>query len=96
MDNKAAIKIAKNYVAEIFAEEHVSDIALEEINRPDPNIWEITIGFNRPTGTALNKFMAEFATGLTGRHPDGPVRRSLKIVRVSNDNGEVIAMNDSD
>jgi hypothetical protein len=95
MDNKAAIKIAKQYVAEVFAEEHVHDIALEEINRPAPEVWEITIGFNRPINTPINKQFVALATAVTGQPPNGPVRRSLKVVSISNIEGEVIAMNDA-
>jgi hypothetical protein len=91
MDNKAAIRIAKEYVADIFAEEQVRDIALEGISRDKHSVWEITIGFNRPmfqnltgVGKALARSQDPFSIG--------PQRRSYKRVMIRDADGEVLGM----
>lgn len=49
MNVKEAVGIAKNYVADIFADEHITEIGLEEIETSeDGSIWHVTIGFKRP------------------------------------------------
>ena len=49
MDVKEAVRMAKEYLVELFAEESISDVGLEEVKFEDPsNKWNITIGFSRP------------------------------------------------
>lgn len=95
MDNKAAIRIAKEYVADIFADEQVRDIALEGISRHKRSVWEITIGFNRPmfenqtfVGNVLDKSQEPFSIG--------PQRRSYKRVLIRDADGEVLGMSEAE
>ncbi len=49
MDVKEAVRTAKEYLGELFAEESISDVGLEEVKFEDPsNKWNITIGFPGP------------------------------------------------
>ena len=49
MDVKEAVQTAKKYVAELFTDETIADVGLEEVVFNDmSNNWEITIGFSRP------------------------------------------------
>jgi hypothetical protein len=49
LDVKSAISIAKEFVAEVLAEESPSNIGLEEVEFDDrDNRWLVTIGFSRP------------------------------------------------
>ena len=49
MDVKEAVRTAKEYLAELFAEETITDVGLEEVVFDDAsNEWNITIGFSRP------------------------------------------------
>ena len=49
MEVKQAVEVARNYVADLFASEGITDIGLEEIEYDDfENLWQITIGFSRP------------------------------------------------
>ncbi len=41
-----AVRAAKRWLAEIYADEAIARIALEEVRFRDGN-WEITLGFNR-------------------------------------------------
>ena len=46
---KEAIRHAKAYAAEVFADERVSDIGVEEIEYDDSvHAWRITLGMSRP------------------------------------------------
>ncbi len=48
MNVKDAIQIAKNYVSEVFADEQVTNVRLEETERDtDAGRWIITLGFSR-------------------------------------------------
>jgi len=50
MDVREAIQQAKNYVSDIFAEQHATDQRLEEVEFDDANDrWCITISFRRET-----------------------------------------------
>jgi hypothetical protein len=46
LDVQDAIKKARDYVGEIFKDEPIADIGLEEVEF-DTDSWKITIGFNR-------------------------------------------------
>ena len=49
MDVKEAVQTAKHYVAELFTDETIGDVGLEEVVFNDTsNNWEITIGFSQP------------------------------------------------
>ena len=49
MDVKEAAKLAKEYVADLFAEEGIGNVGLEEIELgADCGSWVVTVGFSRP------------------------------------------------
>lgn len=85
MDVKQAVVKAKNYVKELFEEEKPANLALEEVKFDNSTSeWFITVGFNRPWDKPKNLF-AE-AAGLNDP------RRSYKVVRISDETGEVISV----
>ena len=52
MDVKEAVQTAKKYVAELFTDETIADVGLEEVEfNNTSNSWEVTIGFSRPWQT---------------------------------------------
>jgi len=52
MDVKEAIATAKSYVKDIYAEEEVTNLGLEEIEHlPQAGKWIVTLGFSRPWNT---------------------------------------------
>ena len=54
MDVKEAVQTAKNYIAELFTDETIADVGLEEVEFNDAsNNWEVTIGFSRPWQTNI-------------------------------------------
>jgi hypothetical protein len=49
MEPKEAVSLAKRFVRELFAEENITEIGLEELDYdPDPQTWMVTVGFRRP------------------------------------------------
>ena len=86
---KEAVSTAKAYVADIFSDEQPSNIGLEEIVFDEgKGAWKITIGFSRPWNSVKNAL-----TTLTG---DAGVRRTFKVLTISNDDGEVLSITSRD
>ncbi len=85
MDVKEAVQTAKNYVAELFTDETIENIGLEEVEFNDTsNNWEVTIGFSRPWQTNI------LAGALSNTHQT----RSYKLVCVKDDSGQVLSLTD--
>ena len=85
MEVKEAVKIAIDYIAEVFSDENLSNIGLEEITFDEINdSWNVTVGFSRPWDYQAPGVVA-------GLQPKQPVRE-FKIITVSNKDGKVIAI----
>ena len=86
MGPKDAAAYAKRYVAELFGDETIGELGLEEIDFDyEVNEWKITVGFSRPWPTP--------------RDPKGigfqlPANRSYKMVRISEDGERIISVKD--
>jgi len=88
MDVKHAAHTAREYVADVFAEDQISYIALEEVEFDDASaVWAITLSFLRPTGTKNNLDL--IAPSLSRGEN---VRRCYKIVNVDDQSGRVISV----
>ena len=49
MNVKEAVRTAKEYVAELYADEPASHVGVEEVVFDEPdNAWKVTVGFFRP------------------------------------------------
>ena len=87
MGAKEAVRTAKQHIADLFQDEGVIDVGLEELDYRDGDlgVWEITVGFRRvweepdPVRNPL--------TVLSGRTSP----RTYKVVRISDD-GEVLSL----
>jgi hypothetical protein len=86
MEVKEAVAAAKRYIQELFADEDIADVGLEEVEFDNArNIWNITTGFSRfrepidapPFGNLLV--------------PKRRVR-SYKVVRISDKNGKILSV----
>ena len=87
MDVKEAARMAKSYIADLYADEDIMYIGLEEVVfDPGANTWKITIGFARPWD------------GLGGRNPitrDVGLRsRSYKVVDINDGTGQIESIKD--
>ncbi len=52
MDVKDAIKVAKGWVSDIYSDEGILNLGLEEVEFDEAaQLWKITVGFSRPWNT---------------------------------------------
>jgi len=86
MDVKQAVATAREYITDLFADDGVMNLGLEEVQYDETQgEWKVTIGFSRPWDTVPGGFSA-----LTQTNPQRP--RSLKVVRVSDLKRSVISV----
>ena len=85
MDVKEAARAARDYVVELFADEGITDVQLEEVRLNDlENDLQVTIGFIRPWGEDAGELVKRL--GLKRE-------RSYKVVHIGDD-GRVKAVTD--
>ena len=82
MDVKQAVVIAKQHIAELFAEEEILNMGLEEVELDEEGFWRITIGFSRPWNRNVGSVLS------------GENSRSYKIVVLSDKGGDVLSVKD--
>ena len=81
MDVKEAVQTAKEHVAEIFADEFIANVGLEEVEFDEiGQVWAITIGFSRHW---------DHAGGITRALEGGSRTRTFKIVRIKDESGRI-------
>ena len=80
MDVKQAVEIARKYVEELFAEEQIMNVKLEEIDAEELGYWRITIGFSRPLITNFSSLLGSEKS------------RTYKVVLVRDRDGQVLSV----
>ncbi|WP_075995420.1 hypothetical protein [Salaquimonas pukyongi] len=91
MDVKKAIKIAKTYVADIFSDEKIDHLGLEETGFDESkNVWLITIGFARK----WNPTKIGGASLPTVVGPNPYENRTFKQVAIDDKSGRVLYVKD--
>jgi hypothetical protein len=81
---KEAIAKAKDYVWDLFSDDKIEHVALEEVEFDHHNnLWRITIGFSRPW---------EQTAGLLGRGAP----RAYKLVEIDDETGQLRAVKNRD
>jgi hypothetical protein len=86
MDVKEAVQLAKSRIVELFGDEGVTNVGLEEIEHDDlKDEWQVTIGFSRPWDKPTNALAA------IGQEI-GVRSRSYKVVRIDDHGGKVISV----
>jgi len=86
MDVKEAVAVAKRYIAELLADEGLTNLGLEEIDHDDTaGVWHVTLGFSRPWNTVKNAL-----TALTGDL--GTARRTYRVVTLRDADGVVLSV----
>lgn len=84
MDVKEAVKTAVGYVKELYSDENITNVGLEEVVKdPIDEEWTVTVGFSRPWDFPAQSF----ATTLQGRNP----ARQYKLVKIDK-SGQVVAV----
>src|SRR5439155_23913608 len=85
MQVKETVSLAKQYVKDVFADEQIDSLSLEEVEFDDKaGIWAVTIGFSRPWDEAgpLGVKLGVLA----------PRRRDYKVVRIVDGDKRVISV----
>ena len=96
---REAIKAAKQFVLDVYADVQLEDVLLEEV-RPDGNSWLITIGFRDPAADLHVKddprFVDPNGEPWDAARERGFIRwpRLYKVVRVDGQFGHATAMTD--
>ena len=89
MDVKEAVGTAKSYVADVFADELITNVGLEEVIFDEGmGAWKVTVGFSR----RWNQTDTTNASPLIRRL--NPRERSYKVVRIKDIDGRVISLTD--
>jgi hypothetical protein len=84
IDVKEAVRIAIQYVSDLFEPEKISNLGLEEVVFDESTkAWDVTVGFSRPWN---------YFSGLAGAFQPTDARRQYKVVRVNADSGNVISV----
>jgi hypothetical protein len=87
MDVKEAARLAKEYVADLFAEEAITNVGLEEVEFDSmSNKWKITVGFTRPWERSTG--LAVALAGPKAAH------RSYKVLSIADESGNVESLRD--
>jgi hypothetical protein len=88
MDVKEAIAAAKTYINEIYADEQVTNLGLEEIEHPaEDSNWIITLAFSRPWNTPRTRAQEV----LENLGAVSALKRSYKVITMDKD-GTIISM----
>ena len=92
MNVKEAVQTAKAHIAEIFEDEKIARIGLEEVEFDSAtDEWRVTIGFNRPWDADNSTSPASITASLMSELYR---TRAFKVVRIKDDTGEVCAISD--
>ena len=92
MDMKEAVEIAKEYFANLYDDEHIRNVGLEEAKfGRESNTWKITIGFFRgqDDGSEPSEFDYKYGEILLRRS-----YKTVKTVHINDANGNVELLND--
>ena len=89
MDVKEAIRKAKAYVGEVYSDEPVTNVGLEETVYDDgADQWMITVAFSRPWNRP--KSFVQEQLSVISSIPS--LKRSYKVITLRNTDGSIIAM----
>lgn len=92
MEVKDAVKIAKQNVVELFADERFDEICLEETEFDDHKMeWHITVRFCR---TFVSDTFRTVRGGRILAVPAARSERSFKVVRIRGSDGKVLGVKD--
>lgn len=87
MKARDAIGIAKRYLSEVFDEENILNLGLEEIEYDEAQkTWNVTLGFSRPWNQQRNVLSALV------QDEHSSLRRDYRVVRVRESDGEVTSI----
>jgi hypothetical protein len=94
VSDKDAIKVAKKYLSDMYADEAIADLRLEGIRKDHKmDAWDVIIGFSRPIRRPERSQISE--TVQSGFRRIDVTVSAYKTVKIAADNGEVLEMTDA-
>ncbi|KAF0113411.1 MAG: hypothetical protein FD149_2146 [Rhodospirillaceae bacterium] len=91
MDVKNAVAIAKAYVADLFAEESVNTITIEEVAfNEQEDMWNVTLGFYRQVSPLSES--EQWAKLPYSRAALDHLEKTYKTVQIKDSTGAVVAL----
>ncbi len=88
MNVKEAVQAAKEYVADLYADEPVRHIGVEEVTFDEQDdAWKVTIGFFRPWDEKLG--MSEILRASAEDRPAHWRKRTFKVAEIDDHSGKV-------
>ena len=96
MNVREAVATAKQYTMEVFADEKIADLGLEEVVLDDEHgVWRITVGFSRPRALA-NRSIADTAAEFSMLNGDPLTHRLHKVVTIKDASNKVVSLTNRD
>jgi hypothetical protein len=90
MEVREAVRTALNYVKEVYADENLSNLGLEEVEYvPERHEWLVTVGFSRPWDYP-KKEAPYMVLPLGGS--ERPPSRAYKVVHIDDTTGRILEM----
>jgi hypothetical protein len=86
VDVKEAVNLAKEHVSDLFADEKLTNLGLEEVEFDEAtNTWIVTLGFSRPWDEPRSTWASIAGQVL---YP----RRSYKMIRISDGAEKILSV----
>ena len=90
--SREAIQTARQYVTELYEDEDLTNIGLEEIEYHEAgDYWTVTLGFSRPWNSARSKSKGGYLLSSMESSSYSNQKRTYKVITV-NSNGAAISM----
>lgn len=95
IDVKEAVRLAKEFAAGIYANEKITHLGLEAVERTeDGTYWLVTLGFSRPWSRKPQKqdVVKSLREQIQGVSREPKLGREYKVFRVDAQSGAVVSM----
>lgn len=93
MDVKTAVAMAKKEISDLFEDEGIRNLGLEEVEFEDEGgTWRVTLGFSRPWDTAAPGSLAALAGAIAANSQS---RRTYKLVLIDDARQKVLSVRSS-
>ena len=90
MDVKTAVAQAKQHIADLFADEAIENLGLEEVDfDASKGVWNVTLGFSRPWDQPRGALAAIAGQSIYAR-------RAFKVVQIDDAAGTVLSVKTRD
>ncbi|WP_157272164.1 hypothetical protein [Azohydromonas aeria] len=90
MDVKTVVAQAKHQIADLFADEAIENLGLEEVDYDESKgVWSVTLGFSRPWDQPRGALAAIAGQNLYAK-------RAFKVVQIEDATSKVLSVRNRD